>query len=84
MQRYRDGMLLVPPKERLHFSAVRAESCRVFEITCQYGSGFAGEKNGIIERENCNKPKSEESRQPGCPEEKVKAIEEALLFFQMI
>ena len=29
-------------------------------------------KNGIIERENCNKPKSEESRQPGCPEEKVK------------
>ena len=41
-------------------------------------------KNGIIERENYNKPKSEESRQPGCPEEKIKAIEEALLFFQMI
>ena len=41
-------------------------------------------KNGIIERENYNKPKSEESRQPGCPEEKIKAIEEGLLFFQMI
>ena len=36
------------------------------------------------ERENYNKPKSENSRQPGCPEEKVKAIEEALRYFQMI
>lgn len=42
------------------------------------------QKHGIIERENYNKPKSETSRQPGCPEEKVKAIEEALKHFQMI
>lgn len=42
------------------------------------------QKHGIIERENYNKPKYENSRQPGCPEEKVKAIEEALKFFQMI
>lgn len=42
------------------------------------------QKHGIIERENYNKPKSENSRQPGCPEEKVKAIEEALRHFQMI
>lgn len=42
------------------------------------------QKHGIIERENYNKPKSEKSRQPGCPEEKVKAIEEALKHFQMI
>lgn len=42
------------------------------------------QKHGIIERENYNKPKSENSRQPGCPEEKVKAIEEALRQFQMI
>ena len=42
------------------------------------------QKHGIIERENYNKPRSENSRQPGCPEEKVKAIEEALKFFQMI
>ncbi len=41
-------------------------------------------KYGIIERENYNKPKSPDSRQPGCPEEKVKAIETALKFFQMI
>ncbi len=42
------------------------------------------QKHGIIERENYNKPKSENSRQPGCPEEKVKAIEDALKHFQMI
>jgi len=41
-------------------------------------------KYGIIERENYNKPKSPDSRQPGCPEEKVKAIEVALRFYQMI
>ena len=42
------------------------------------------QKHGIIERENYNNPKSENSRQPGCPEEKVKAIEDALRHFQMI
>lgn len=41
-------------------------------------------KHGIIERENHNKPKSEDSRHPRCPEEKEKAIEEALKHFQMI
>ena len=41
-------------------------------------------KYGIIERENYNKPKSPNSRQPGCPEEKIKAIEAALKHFQMI
>lgn len=41
-------------------------------------------EHGIIERENYNKPRSEDSRQPGCPKEKVKAIEEALRFYQMI
>ena len=41
-------------------------------------------KHGIIERENYNKPKSEDSRQPGCPKEKAEAIEAALRHFQMI
>ena len=41
-------------------------------------------KYEIFERENYNKPKSKASRQPGCPEEKVIAIEEALKHFQMI
>lgn len=42
------------------------------------------QEHGIIERENYNKPKSENSKQPGCPEEKIKAIEDAMRHFQMI
>jgi len=42
------------------------------------------QKHGIFERENYNKPKSPDSRQPGCPDEKVKAIEDAMRHFQMI
>ena len=41
-------------------------------------------KHGIIERQNYNFPKSEDSRQPNCPEEKERAIEEALKHFKMI
>ena len=37
-------------------------------------------KHGIIERENYNKPKSPDSKQPGCPDGKEKAIEAALRF----
>ena len=42
------------------------------------------QKYGIIERENYNKPKSENSRQPKCPPEKEAAITEALKHFGMI
>ncbi len=42
------------------------------------------QKYGIIERENYNKPKSEDARQPQCPPDKEKAIKEALLHFGMI
>ena len=42
------------------------------------------QKYGIIERENCNKPKSEDSKQPQCPPEKEAAITEALTYFKMI
>lgn len=41
-------------------------------------------KCGIIERENYNKPKSEDSRQPQCPPEKEAAIRTALEHFGMI
>ena len=41
-------------------------------------------KLGFDMRANFNLPKSEDSRQPNCPEEKEKAIEEALKHFQMI
>lgn len=42
------------------------------------------QKCGIIERENYNKPKSEDAKQPQCPPEKEKAIMEALKHFGMI
>ena len=42
------------------------------------------QKYGIIERENYNKPKSEDSKQPQCPPEKEAAITEALKYFKMI
>ena len=41
-------------------------------------------KHGIIERENYNLPKSEDSKQPQCPKEKEDAIVAALKYFQMI
>jgi hypothetical protein len=42
------------------------------------------QKCGIIERENYNKPKSEDAKQPQCPPDKEKAIKEALKHFGMI
>ena len=42
------------------------------------------QKCGIIERENYNKPKSEDAKQPQCPPEKEKAIMEALRYYGMI
>ena len=42
------------------------------------------QKHGIIERECYNAPKTEGSRVPQCPEEKVVAIEDALRRFGMI
>lgn len=42
------------------------------------------QKCGIIERENYNKSKSENSKQPQCPPEKEKAIMEALKHFGML
>ena len=42
------------------------------------------QKYGIIERENYNKPKSENARQPQCPPEKENAIKDALKHFAMI
>lgn len=42
------------------------------------------QKHGIIERENYNTAKSENAKQPQCPPEKEKLIEEALRHFKMI
>ncbi len=42
------------------------------------------QKYGIIERENYNKSKSDDSKQPQCPPEKEAAITDALKYFKMI
>lgn len=42
------------------------------------------QKYGIIERENYNKAKTEDAKQPKCPLEKERAIVEALKYFGMI
>ncbi len=42
------------------------------------------QKCGIIERENYNKPKSDNSRQPQCPPEKEAAIMAVIKHFNMI
>lgn len=42
------------------------------------------QKYGIIERDNFNKPKSEDAKQPQCPKKKEDAIAEALKAFKMI
>ena len=39
---------------------------------------------GIIERENYNKAKSGDAKQPQCPPEKEAAIKEALIYFQIL
>ena len=41
-------------------------------------------KCGIIERENYNLPKSEDSKQPNCTKEKEDAIQDAFRHFGMI
>ena len=42
------------------------------------------QKYGIIERDCYNLPKSDDSRQPKCPEHKEKAIVDALTYYKMI
>ena len=42
------------------------------------------QKCGIIERENYNKAKSDDAKQPKCPKDKEAAIMDALMYFKMI
>ena len=73
-----------------------AESKAIYEEIRDYVSEHTGlkvsnlyiaqvkQKCGIIERENYNLAKSENSRQPKCPPEKEVAIRDALEHFRMI
>ena len=58
-----------------HNDGMKASSLNIAQVKAKYG---------IIERENYNKAKSEEARQPVCPKDKEEAIVEALKAFRMI
>ena len=58
-----------------HYDGMKVSNLYIAQVKAKYG---------IIERENYNKAKSDDARQPQCPKEKEEAIVEALRYFQMI
>ena len=58
-----------------HYDGMKVSNLYIAQVKAKYG---------IIERENYNKAKSDDARQPKCPKEKEDAIVEALEFFKMI
>ena len=58
-----------------HYDGMKVSILYIAQVKAKYG---------IIERENYNKPKSDDDRQPKCPKEKKEAIVDALRYFQMI
>ncbi len=59
----------------LEYSGLKVSSLYITQVKQQCG---------IIERENYNKPKSEDAKHPQCPSDKEKAIKEALKHLGMI
>ena len=57
-----------------HYQGMKVSNLYIAQVKAKYG---------IIERENYNLPKSEDAKQPQCPKDKEKAIEDALRYFQM-
>ena len=58
-----------------HYDEMKAFSLNIAQVK---------QMNGIIERENYNLSKAENSKQPKCPLKQEKAIMDALKAFQMI
>ena len=58
-----------------HYDGMKVSNLYIAQVKAKYG---------IIERENYNKAKSDDARQPKCPKEKEEVIVEALRYFQMI
>ena len=58
-----------------HNDGMKVSSLNIAQVKAKYG---------IIERENYNKAKSEEARQPVCLKDEEEAIVEALKAFRMI
>ena len=80
-----DEMDLTAAEKKASYEEIKAYVLEKFGIKVSHlYIAQVKRKCGIIERENYNKPKSEDSRQPKCPPEKEAAIREALKHFRMI
>ena len=55
-----------------HYDGMKVSNLYIAQVKAKYG---------IIERENYNKAKYEDARQPRCPKEKEEAIVETLRYF---
>lgn len=76
MSEFQDGATYTQIKDYvLEHSGMKVSSLYIAQVK---------QKCGIIERENYNKPKSENAKQPVCPPEKEKAIMEAFEYFGVI
>lgn len=80
-----DEMDLTAAEKKASYEEIKAYVLEKFGIKVSHlYIAQVKRKCGIIERENYNKPKSEDSRQPKCPPEKEAAIRAALEHFRMI
>ena len=80
-----DEMDLTAAEKKASYEEIKAYVLEKFGIKVSHlYIAQVKRKCGIIERENYNKPKSEDSRQPQCPPEKEAAIRAALEYFKMI
>ena len=80
-----DEMDLTASEKKATYEEIKAyvmDKCQM-KVTNLYIAQVK-QKCGIIERENFNKAKSEDTKQPKCPAEKENAIMEALKHFGMI
>ena len=80
-----DDMDVTPAESKASYSEIKDYVFQQtgLKVSCLYIAQVK-QKYGIIERDNYNKPKSENTKQPQCPLEKEKAIEDALMHFQML
>lgn len=80
-----DDMDVTPAESKASYSEIKDYVFQQtgLKVSCLYIAQVKA-KHGITERECYNKPKTEGNRVPKCPPEKEKAIEDALMHFQML
>lgn len=80
-----DELNLTKAESKATYDEIKEWVSDVYDLNVSYlNIAQVKRKNGIIERDCYNKPKSDDSRQPNCTKEKEKAITAALKHFKMI